>query len=273
MRVVWRIYGRTKFWLGYLAAVALVIACGMISGSSTAGPAGLIFAVILLVGVYSEVEDHGSSMFISATVAILTSAGASAVALGAWLLQSKSSVLASVKALITPIVNQVSDVNPNVKVSVDSIIQQLPSGLIILMMITLAVGVIWDRRLMTMLKLQDRRFFDRHRLTTFTVPDVCVWLVMLAILGAFLKHSFAPVTLIAINAINVFVVLYFFQGLAIVAHAFRTFKVNPFWQGIWYVLIVLQLFLLVAVLGFVDFWLEFRERLARKPAESNKSFE
>jgi hypothetical protein len=92
------------------------------------------------------------------------------------------------------------------------------------------------------------------------------------ILGAFLKHGKEPLEIASVNALNVLIVLYFFQGLAVISNVFRSFKVAPFWQAIWYTLFVLQLFLMVSLLGFVDYWLEFRVRLARDTAETNRGF-
>jgi uncharacterized protein YybS (DUF2232 family) len=74
------------------------------------------------------------------------------------------------------------------------------------------------------------------------------------------------------NALNVLLVLYFFQGLGVVARFFQVIKLSSFWQGFWYIMIVFQLLLLVSVLGFIDFWIDFRERLVKKTTEVNKSF-
>jgi uncharacterized protein YybS (DUF2232 family) len=106
----------------------------------------------------------------------------------------------------------------------------------------------------------------------FRAPDACVWMMIVAILGAFLKHDFSEIKVVSTNLLNVLVVVYFFQGLAIVSYVFEALKVSPLWRGIWYLLILVQLFLMVSLVGFVDFWLEFRERLSRKSTQENKGF-
>jgi hypothetical protein len=267
MRVIWTTYGRTAYWTGHLAILVAML------GASWFAPALLYGALVLLVGVYSEAEDHGSSVFYSAALGILTSIGTAAVAIGGWLFVTKASLMNETKAFLASANEQMTQLGLSSQVKIDSITEQLPAGMIITLMVTLAIALIWDRRLMSAMGFPPARVSNRSLLRKFQVPDLTVWIVMLAILGAFLQHGQLLVTTISINALYVFTVLYFFQGLAVVCQAFETYKVSPFWQGIWYVLIVLQLFLLVSLIGFVDFWLEFRDRLARKPAETNKGYE
>lgn len=267
MRIVRRSHGRAAFWLGHMVVVGAFAATGLVSY------AAVFAALAVLVGVYSEAEDHGSSAFHSAAVAILATIGASALAVGTWLFQTKANFLGEVKAQIVPLVEQMSAVNQGIQLNVDTVIQQLPSGILIVLMGSLAIALMWERRLLRWFQQpQQAGGWTTERLSAFRVPDLTVWLVMVAILGAFLQHGNRWLETVSINAINVFVVIYFFQGLAVVSEAFQAFKVSPFWQGIWYVIIVLQLFLLVSFLGFIDYWLDFRERLSRKPAETNKSF-
>lgn len=266
MRVLWRSYGRVWFWVGHVAVSAAMFAAGL------TGYALVFLALSLLVGVYSEVEEHGSSVFNSGAIAILATLGTGAVAMGAWLYKAKANLLSEVKAHVAPLVEQMAAVNPGMQVSTDTLIRQLPSGVMIVLTMSLAIALVWERRILTWFRLPQGGVLLRDRLVGFKVPDLTVWLVMLAILGAFLQHGQAWLETLSVNALYVFVVLYFFQGLAVVAHAFRVFKVSPAWQGIWYVLIVLQLFLLTSFLGFADYWLDFRERLSRKPAETNKGF-
>jgi uncharacterized protein YybS (DUF2232 family) len=58
----------------------------------------------------------------------------------------------------------------------------------------------------------------------------------------------------------VVVMLYFFQGLAVVVSYLEAKKVGQLWRGLCYLLVFTQLFLGVAVLGFVDLWFGFRNR-------------
>lgn len=266
MRVTWRSFGRVPYWIGHLA-VAAGLAVGGLASFALA-----FFALTVLVGIYSDVEDHGSTVFTAGFVGIIAAIGSSALGIGAWLHFTKANLLAELKAYLVPWVERMESMNPGTNLEVDTILQQLPSVAVMMLMVAIAFALIWERRWLAWFRLPQSGLLLSSRLMGFRVSDLTVWIVMLAILGAGLNHGHKWLEVLSINAINVFLLLYFFQGLAVVTAAFQTFKVSPFWQGIWYVLIVLQLFLLVSFLGFADYWLDFRERMSRKPAETNKSF-
>lgn len=266
MRVVRRVYGRGFFWLGSIAASVLLITGGLV-------PAAVgVLTYAVLIGVYSEVEESGSTVFHSAWIAILVTVGLATLSGGIWLYLAKINLVAELKAQLAPIVEAVVAKNPHMAVTVETVVQQLPSGFVILLMLALAIALIWESRMSSWFKLPRARMMMSDHLLTYQVPDLTVWLVMVAILGAFLQHGNKALEVTSVNALNIFFMLYFFQGLAVIAHAFRTFKVGLFWQTFWYIMIVMQLFPVVSLLGFSDYWLEFRQRMTRKPAETNKGF-
>lgn len=268
MRAIRVSYGRIPFWLGHIAVATLLLALGF-------KPYSLLVSVLtVLVGVYSEVEEHGSSVFHSGMIALLAAVGSSAFAVGLNLYWTKANLLGEVRSQIKPLVDKLTEMNPQAQVSLDTIVHQLPSALLITMVVAIGVALIWERRLLSLFHLPNRGAFSltRDRLLEFRVPDLVIWMTMLSLLGAFVQHGNEWVEIVSVNLINVFVVFYFFQGLSIVAYGFQRFKVGTFWQTFWYLMIVIQLFLIVSMLGFADFWLGFRDRLSRKPAETNKSF-
>ena len=263
--------GRWIFW-----GVQFAIALGFVAaGIPFYGM--IILAQALAVGVYVEVEQHHGTVFTSGAVAILAAVGASIVTGGIWLQVTKLHLGDVLRQQLEPLVGQLTSVNSGAHaLTTDALIQQLPSGAVIALILSLALALISERRVSLSFRLRDYKADQRAALLAFRMPDVVVWLVVLAIAGAFLKHGNSLVELVSVNVLNALVVLYFFQGLAIVTQAFRVFKITGIWRSIWYVLIVLQLFLMVSLLGFADYWLDFRERLNRKPgpksAESNRGF-
>jgi hypothetical protein len=262
MRVCRRTFGRLAFWFGHLLAAGAMLAAGLDALALA------FFATAVLTGVFSEIEEHGGSLFTASATSLLATAGAGALAFGGWLHITKTNFAEMAKTQLAPLTERLAELNPQVQLDVDTILRQLPSGLAIMAMISLVVALVWERRVCSWFKLnRPAPILD---LSSFRVPDLTVWLAMIVILGAFLHHGIAWLETASVNALNILVVVYFFQGLAVVARAFRVFRVSPIWQAIWYVVIVLQLFLLVSFVGFADYWLEFRERLTRKPAESNK---
>jgi uncharacterized protein YybS (DUF2232 family) len=92
----------------------------------------------------------------------------------------------------------------------------------------------------------------------FRNPDQLIWVVIVA--GFALLFKSAEVATAALNVLVVTLSLYALQGLAIITHLFGRFVVPRFVRVIFYVLLVLQPYLTVAValLGIFDLWGNFR---------------
>ncbi len=97
----------------------------------------------------------------------------------------------------------------------------------------------------------------------FKLPDSFIWIAMISFLFSFLDIGQKDLSLIATNIVNIMVVLYFFQGLAVVEAFFTALKLGFFIRFITYVVFLIQLFFLVAGIGLIDYWLEFRKRFIR----------
>ena len=267
MRAVRLAFGRLPFWAGFALASASLAVAGL------PAYALLVFSLVVLVGVYTDVEEHGGSVFISGFTGVLTAVGTTALCGGLWLHRAKIHLLDEVRSLLTQFEAATVNANSTFTINADTFIQQLPSAAVIALLVALGIALIGETKLLSWVgypKVQSPA--SDQRLSMFRIPDVFVWVAIAAIFGSFVKHGQAQVELVSLNVLNVLVVMFFFQGIAIVSQAFRTFKVSPFWRGLWYVVLVFQLFFLVSLVGFADFWVEFRERLARKPAATNKSF-
>lgn len=265
MRLARRTYGRTLYWFGHAAVCAGIFAAGFAPFAAAYG------LMALLIGAYSELEDHAGSVFVSGLLAVAMTAGVGAAALAAWLHQTRTDLLALLKSQVSTWVAQVTAMNPQADINVDTVVQQAPSAVLVMLMLALAGSLVWERRGYVWFRL-PRPARASGVLMSFRVPDAFVWLTMAAVLGAFLQHGQPWLAAVALNALNILVVVYFFQGLAVVASFFSAIRLSPLWQGFWYLMIALQLFLLVALLGFADFWMEFRTRLAKKTTEVKKSF-
>jgi hypothetical protein len=277
MRVSRQVFGRLAFWVGHLlVALALMFVPDM------SAYALVFLSLTVLVGVYGEVEECGSSIFVSGATALLASMGSVALAASSWFYLAKSNIIIHlspsiqpqqlmqmIKAQMVPIAERLGSLNSQIQVDADALIQQLPSGIVILMLSALLIALVWERRFYSWFKLP--RVVAISELLAFRVPDLTVWVAMLVILGAFVHHGIGWLEIVSVNFLNVFVIIYFFQGLAVVSSVFKVFRVHPLWQGFWYLLIVLQLFLLVSLVGFADYWVEFRQRFSPKPAQTNRS--
>lgn len=100
--------------------------------------------------------------------------------------------------------------------------------------------------------------------SSFRNPENLVWGLIVA--GFALLIDNGVVQAVALNVIVVVGFLYFMQGLAVVAHFFATYRVPVFFKFFFYVLLVLQAYLVLAValLGLFDLWANFRRPRIRE---------
>jgi uncharacterized protein YybS (DUF2232 family) len=116
--------------------------------------------------------------------------------------------------------------------------------------------------------LGGQRGWEDHKLSLarWEAPG---WLVFVLIGAGFLLLVPNQVfQLIGVNVLLVCGLVYFFQGLAIVAYSFRRFQVPRFFRWAAYMLLILlkPAMLLVILLGLIDLWIDFRQ-LHQPPSE------
>ncbi|MEE4607309.1 MAG: YybS family protein [Desulfobacteraceae bacterium] len=99
---------------------------------------------------------------------------------------------------------------------------------------------------------------DFGPLNHWKAPEALVWVAIGAAL--LLLAPPLPLKLIGANALLVLMVIYFFQGIAIVSHFFHRKALPRPMRIFLYSLIAIQqiLLLLVIILGFFDLWFNFR---------------
>jgi uncharacterized protein YybS (DUF2232 family) len=93
---------------------------------------------------------------------------------------------------------------------------------------------------------------------SFRLPEPLVWLVIAA--GFSLLVPSAVAHLISYNMLAILCALYFMQGLAVIVALFRRFTLPTLVRYVFYLLVGVQPYLMVAVafLGLFDIWGDFR---------------
>jgi uncharacterized protein YybS (DUF2232 family) len=106
---------------------------------------------------------------------------------------------------------------------------------------------------------QGLRFPDYGSLDRWKAPELMVWGVVGS--GALLLVPSVSAKLLGLNGLIVFMVVYFFQGIAIVAYFFQKKQIPRFARGVLYGLIAIQQLVMLAVIGvgFFDTWFNFRK--------------
>lgn len=130
---------------------------------------------------------------------------------------------------------------------------------------TLWLNILAGRRMLARLNSSAHRF---EPLSHWMAPSWLVWIFIAAGIAIFLpaeKMNFAGINLFLAAAF-----LYFLQGLAIVSFYFQARKTSAFLRGLAYFLIAVQqiLMLAIALIGFLDIWIDFRKHLRQSESPS-----
>ena len=266
MRIVYKHWGRFVFWVTYAVLITALAASGNFI------PASVLATLTFLIGFYGEAElHHGASVFGAATTAVLATGGLAAGGTAVWAHSSNVNVFATAKDLAKLVSEKVLQMNNHVEINSDVLAYQVPSFIIVAMVLALAASLIWERR--AEIWFGTPRPVQGRCLTEFRVPDAFVWLAVLTGIGAFIDHGHPVFETLSLNALNVIAAVYFFQGMAVIGHGFRLYKVASFWQTFWFLILFMQLFPLVSFVGFTDIWIDYRSRLVRRVATTKKSFQ
>lgn len=232
-------------------------------------------SLVLLMGVFAELEELGLAFHVSAFFTLVIN---SLIWTGTFLFwmsvtgpKWSTTVLTAVENMLKPL----ETYNPGLQVKYYDLMLQLPSVILMMWMAALYLAILLESRFV---RLDSEKTVTveslpmRDQLKEFRVPDACVWIFILALLGKFGGFSNQAVEAISANALNVSFTLFFFQGIAVIGRTFEKLRVGLIWQTLFMVLIVVYLFLFVSVLGLMDYWFDFRARFA-KGANKNEEFE
>jgi len=103
-------------------------------------------------------------------------------------------------------------------------------------------------------------------LTLWHPPDSMVW----GLIGAGFLILFPPslLKILGGNLMMLFCLLYFFQGLALVADYYKRKNVRMFWRNLSYLMLLVWplLGMIVAFFGLFDIWIDFRKIRKETPA-------
>lgn len=147
----------------------------------------------------------------------------------------------------------------DVKVDLESLTYQIPSLVIIFFSLNLWVGVLFDSR-------AQRRFGylkPQIEIKNFRTPEAFIWAVIASLLFSFVKTPIPGLQEVALNVLNVSLLLYFFQGLSVLSYLMEVLGFGSLLKMIVYFIFIAQL-LLPICLGILDFWLNFRNKISKK---------
>lgn len=262
LRVIRNVYGSLTFWvlvLLFLGGTTLLKADWL---------SFMVGSVWLTTGISLELEKRKVS-FLTNSILSLT-AGFAVCMAGLWGVLQKLGVTdltrateyfqEAVKPLVKGQVNQELDYA--------ALILQVPSMIFIVILLSLAIGYLMERRIRFWFRMTKHRgvkgYVYKFDFLKFKVSDKLIWVALFSLLFSALGGfgpSFRTLETVGSNLVNVFIVVYFFQGLAVLEHLLIQIRAGVFLRTFSYFIFLGQLFLVLSIVGFLDFWFDFRSKI------------
>lgn len=126
------------------------------------------------------------------------------------------------------------------------------------LMVCLAAVAGFNLLLLRKLSWRIERQLNIGDFTGYKNPEKMVWVLILSGFALLINND--VVSSVALNLLVVSLSLYFIQGLSIAGHFFNRFKIHRLVRFIFYLLLILQPYLVAAVAaaGLFDLWCDFR---------------
>ncbi|MFS4458956.1 DUF2232 domain-containing protein [Bdellovibrio sp. HCB2-146] len=257
LRVLRKSYGPWAFWL---LGLVVTTASWLLNAQPLAFFIGSIW---MTLGAYMEMETKGVSWWVSGLLSV--SAGsvvAGLSAIGAFRMNGINTI-AEVQGLVEKFTSKVQEMNPAVKLDPQVLLQQIPSAIVIILILALGLGLIFERRVFSWLNMPREKIASQLKLLEYRLPDYFIWVAMTAFLLTMVGFGGKAIAILAVNIVNVAIVLYFFQGLAVLEVFLNSMRAGVFTRVLTYIILVGQLMLVLSIVGLIDYWVDFRGRLRR----------
>ncbi|MGZ3773740.1 MAG: DUF2232 domain-containing protein [Pseudobdellovibrionaceae bacterium] len=263
LRVLRKVYGPSAFWILGLLLTG-------IAWFLNAQPLALFFGSIwMTLGAYVEMEQKGLGWWISGFVSVLLGLGATALGLFGAFTKNGINTYAEVQKLAERFAQQVQEMNPSVKLDPSILVQQIPSAIVIILVVALSLGLIFERRIFSWLNLPREKIASQLKLLEYRVPDYFIWVAMIAFLLTMVSFGGKAIAILSANIVNVAIVLYFFQGLAVLEVFLNSIRAGVFTRILTYIILVGQMLLILSIVGLIDYWVDFRGRIRRITTAGN----
>lgn len=227
------------------------------------------FGLILLVGVFSDLEERGLGLTMAGLISSVFLFATGGAVFGFWVYRNGSGWFDRLSEKLAESLTVVM-AGRELPIPAPELLRHAPSIIFIVFGLALFFALLFERRL---LRVFSVGVSTRQRLTSFRLPDIFIWILIPSFLVTFGKfEKIESYKWIASNIFNMCFFLYFLQGLAVVMSFFRRLRMAPFWQALLGIILSLQLFVFVGLLGVVDYWTDFRKKLTTEGPELKKPF-
>lgn len=244
------------FWTAGFLLVGTLLVTGMTL------PSVYIGAIWMTLGIYSGLEKRGVNWKQAGLVSLT-----SGVVFAAVLITVLSRFLAEqnlISDLLLPLQTAMNKAFPEDPIDASVLASYLPGIFAATLFMALALGFILESKINRIFNIQRTRVASALKWLEFRLPDAFVWVTLFAGFFSLVSFDQALVQKVSLNIVIVSMVAFFFQGLVIVEFLTRALRVGPISKTLLYVFIFLQAAPALILLGFIDYWVDFRARVRKK---------
>lgn len=271
LRVLRKTYGPVFYWLFFLVILAVAIS------AKTYLMLLFIGSLWFMVGISVELENLKLPFSWNVLASSVLGTVVSLLGYGVVLNNQGISNLERFKDYFKESLEKVIRSTAENQIDIEALMYQIPSVVLLLFLASVIVSFVFERRIYFWMKLPNLTKKDQVKLIDYKASEPTIWFALVALLLSVLDlkifnlEDLRWLQLLGSNFVNVLVVVFFFQGFAILEVFLRKSQASVFFRAFTYFIFIGQLFLVLSFIGFVDFWVDFRSRLNKASWLKNES--
>ncbi len=248
------------FWCVGISLVATLFVFNLSIASIYVG------AVWMTLGFYSELEKRGTSWKKTGVIALL--AGLLFGVVSVYVITNGSIASSElVKTFMDPLQAAMKNIMTEEEFLKLNILQYLPGVFVSILVIALALGFIFESKISKLFQLRREKVPTSIKWIEFRVPDLFIWFSLFGFLFSLVDFGVPHLKVIAANVSIFTFVIFFFQGVSVVEFMTRAYRVGFFTKTAIYLLILGWMGPAMSVVGFLDYWMNFRKSMRKKLKE------
>lgn len=254
-----RVLAATKSKIFWLVGIVFVSSLFFLKMNLVAIYVGAIW---MTLGLYSELEKKGITWKKSGALSVLAGVAFGAIS---FLAITKWSVDHELfKQVIDPLMVSLKQVLPEENFETKAVMMFMPGLLASALISALAVSLVFEAQIFQAFQIKRERLASGLKWLEFRLPDMFIWVSLFSFLFSVVETPFHFLQVIAINLAVVSIISFFFQGISVFEFAMRIFRVGRITKLLLYLLIITWALPVITVLGFADYWVDFRRHMRKK---------
>lgn len=223
-------------------------------------------AIWMTLGIYSELEKRGINWKKGSLISV--AAGFLFTLAGYFLVLRNLTTENVLTQMVEPLKTAITKAFPEANTE-GLLLEGIIPGIISAgLFASLAFSWAFEASAIRMFGLKAERVASRIRWLDFRMPDISIWATLTCLLVfSVVQNEIAKMT--AVNILIVALIAFLFQGFTVVEFVMRYYRFGLFSRTLIYLLIILQLGPVLVLLGFADYWADFRKLIRKKQKQKN----